>query len=419
MKANKSLTIIYPIAILCSLFLIARWGVIEKYDSISYISAWNSIAEGHLDLLRTPAYPLFLHIIRAVFPKSALIATICVQHLIFLISVFFFERLLHSFIKSDRIIFWLTLFYAVFPAVNTWANCILTESLAISGSVFLLYLICRVTNNPSFITLLLFTILIIFLLLLRPIFIYILPVIFITMLYLACLRKKGGIAGIICASIASFAIFGYMREFKREYGLFSFSSVSTINQYYMARQYNVIIPKSIQDPALCHDIDSLYKINGDIVYEHKTLWNEANYLASIHPLNVLNNEIGRMSRINFKATAHGLSKRFAQASKEFLFTTFIWDLTKLFGFGFFSGSLYFFLIVFSSILLTWIIRNKGLPWKTLLILMLGVSNIIVAIVGGQEDWARLTSPSIPIWIILIGQFCELFQRKPFNEVLFE
>ena len=149
---NKDFRIVLGISSLLSIFLITIYGVVVYYDTTSYIDAWTSLQHGHLDSLRTPVYPVFLHALSIIFGQQHyLFIAICVQHLIFLVSLFFFYKLLTYFCGSKRMLFWLSLIYGCFPAISSWNNCILTESLAISGTVFLLYSTFKTYENPSII----------------------------------------------------------------------------------------------------------------------------------------------------------------------------------------------------------------------------------------------------------------------------
>lgn len=99
---NKDLKIILVFSTLLSVLLIAVYGVINYYDSTSYIDAWNSLKEGRLDSLRTPVYPVFLHVMSVIFgQRFFLFGAICVQHLVFIVSLYYFYKLL-AFFSTQR-----------------------------------------------------------------------------------------------------------------------------------------------------------------------------------------------------------------------------------------------------------------------------------------------------------------------------
>ncbi len=140
MRRNKDLLTIYIISIILSLVLFMGWRVIELPDSPTYIQASHIFLSGKIDSLRTPTYPLIIGICNVIFGENIYKdVVIILQYISYLISIAFFYKLVLEFIKKPNLCFWLTLFYAIFSAISGWNNCILTESFAIAGSVFLLY----------------------------------------------------------------------------------------------------------------------------------------------------------------------------------------------------------------------------------------------------------------------------------------
>ena len=79
--------IVYCIAILHCILLIYKCGIQWDYDTASYISAWENISSFHIDIWRTPVYPLFIGITKAFFETNFLMAASIIQHIVFLISM--------------------------------------------------------------------------------------------------------------------------------------------------------------------------------------------------------------------------------------------------------------------------------------------------------------------------------------------
>ena len=421
LRLNKDLKTVYIFATLCSLVLIAGFGVCEIYDSFSYIDAWDSLSEGRLDALRTPVYPLFLHGLSVVFGlRHYLFAAICFQHLFFLGSLYFFYRLLERFCSSRTLVFYLALIYGVLPAITSWNNCILTESLALSGTVILLELVFRTMENPSAFRAVLIALLLTLLLLLRPIFIYIIPVFIV--FFLALLLGRKGKKGAWCIGtgvlLSSLCFILYMHEFKKEYGIFASSNVSIINQYYMARQNNLIDTTAIRDARLRADIGEYFLQHGERVEDLSLVWEEAQEIVTRHRLDVIRESLETTARGNAFETLRSVKNRFVSSAQKPLWFSPIWRISVCFySFGFFLNTLYLFLLVYSLILVCQIFKHRKLPWNTLLLYMLGISNIIVAVVGAQDEWGRLIFPSMPIWFILVGQLCGFFKRNGQDDTL--
>jgi len=142
-KRVLQLKTIYAIAIPYCLLLILKCGRQWDYDTDSYVAAWETISSLHLDLWRTPIYPLFIGLTKFLFGSYFLIVGTVIQHLIFLISIRYFYKLAQGVVKSERSAWWATAFYALYPCVATW-NCFnLTEPFAIYSMIFMLY--CALT----------------------------------------------------------------------------------------------------------------------------------------------------------------------------------------------------------------------------------------------------------------------------------
>ena len=408
----KHLSIIYLGAFVVSAFLVLKWGLIPNSDGESYITAWQAFSHGRLDQLRTPVYPLFLHVIQSIFgPKAFLTAAILVQHLLFLISVYFFYSLTKSLFGSSTA-FWVTLFYAVFPSISSWNNLIMTESLAISGSVFLLWTIHRLRRRPSFLYGILLTVIVIFLLFLRPAFIYLLPVLGVFSVLLFWKNEIFPAILILSGSIIScLLMLAYMAEYKKEYGIFAVSDVSIINQYYIARNSDIIDPSLTKNTDLQHAIEEFLINNGEDAYVHIAFF-EALDLCEQFSLPDIQSLLKESPKANPQITLSSLLSRALLSGKENFFNSRVIPIDRLtMAVGLNMNTLYLFLIIFVFILCRWIFYQKNIPPFSSLLLMLGISNIIVAVVGAQNDWGRLIQPSMPIWLLLFAQFCACFKTN--------
>ncbi len=408
----KHLLIIYLCAFAVSAVLVWKWGVIPNSDGESYITAWQSLSYGRLDPLRTPVYPLFLHVVHSLFgAKSFLTAAILVQHLIFLISVYFFYSFTKSLFGSSTA-FWITLLYAEFPPISSWNNLIMTDSLAISGTVFLIWTLYRVICRPSLLYGIVLTIIVISLLFLRPAFIYLLPVLCVFSLLLLWKKERIPALSVLSASVIScILMLMYMAEYKKEYGIFAVSDVSIINQYYIARNSGIINPALTQNADLQHTIEEYLINNGEDAYVHIAFF-EAMDLCEQFNLPDIQSLLKDSQKDNPQIVVSNLLSRALLSGKENFFNSRVIPIDRLtMAVGLNLITLYLFLIIFVVIICRWIFSQKSLPLYNSLFLMLGISNIIVAVVGAQNDWGRLIQPSMPIWLLLFAQFCVCFKAS--------
>lgn len=410
-KENKDLAIIYACAIASSIILILGWGVQETLDSPTYVSAWDNIANGKIDIFRTPVYPIFLGVMKNIFGEYFLEGAICVQHIIFLLSLRYFYRLALTITNSEKITFGITLFVGAIPYIITWNNFILTESFAISGTIFILYLIQQLSEKCLWTYTLNFTILLSILILLRPAFAYMLPVFGVTWILIVLKKRKKIVvlSGILSVAVPSLSLLAYMKAFEKEYGIFASSSVSTINQVCIAHDYDLLNAEVIEDPQLRKDI-IVPQFKKDIL-EHR-LWDR-------YELKTINEAIMSSNKSQPMKYIQKCFGRLYRSSTFPLFLTSIPGITTIKDMiGISLGTLYLFLIIYTIIILYWSLKKRVFPLITALMYMLGVSNIIVVIVGAQLEWNRLILPSFPLFLLMFGQVCTIFVKRPILSVVF-
>ncbi len=414
MKLSKDLKTIYLFAIVSSIILIVGWGVLNTPDSVTYISAWDNYSNGKLDMLRTPIYPVYLGILKMIFGDNFFCyVAIIIQHVVFLISIRYFYRLAQSIIHSEQVSFWLTLFYSLMPPITTWNNYILTESFAISGTIFLVYLTIQFLEKLSVSILTIYAMILTVLVLLRPALIYMLPVFVVFWVY--CLfikRTKVGFCGISGVLIATICLLSYMKAFEKEYGIFASSSVNTVNQTHISRQYGLLNPEVVKDPELRADIIKSYEEYGREMEDYELAGREAGRLFKNYDLKTKNEVIYASYMSNPTNWLKKCFGRLYRSVKKSLFLTLAGGFATFFDMiGFNLNTLYLFIIIYSFILFCWMIKKHDVPYISILLYMLGVSNIIVAIIGAQGEWERLILPSMPIYLLLFGQLCTMFKVK--------
>lgn len=423
MRRNKDLLTIYIISIILSLVLFMGWRVIELPDSPSYIQASHIFLSGKIDSLRTPTYPLIIGICNVIFGENIYKdVVIILQYISYLISIAFFYKLVLEFIKKPNLCFWLTLFYAIFSAISGWNNCILTESFAITGSVFLLYSSTGLYKRFSIEYVFSFLFWFLFLLFLRPSFLYLLPVFFV--FWISCLfarqHRRNAFAGLLVTLTVLFSQLCYISQFKNTYGVFSPSAVSTINNYYIERQYGLIYTDGIKNGDLKEDIKRSIFINGVSTDNHSLLWNETNELINKYSLK----EVQQVVSISLKKNPIGFLKgaggRAYKASRFPISISPLRGLSTLLDLiGANIGFLYLFLIAYAVIIVYWVYHQREMAYISMLFFMIGASNLISVIVFAQQEWSRLILPSMPIYILMFGQLCCILKINSPSKVEFD
>lgn len=405
MKVSLTDKLVYVIAVLNSILLITLLGVQLRFDSTSYISAWeDSLSLGIIDELRTPVYPLFLGLMKLVAGKSFCFWSIVVQHIVLLVSVFYFKKMADWMIQSPSMARWLTLFYAIIPSTASWANCILTELFAVTGVVFLFYNIFMFYRKPSWFSIVWSTFWLAFLLFLRPAFLYLLPVCFIAWVFYIKRNRSMSISG-ICGIVLVFLMeCCYCIQYDKKFGLFAPSSVSVFNQSYMA------FGDGLMKPDYTDNLE--YK---NFIVDYIESESETVSYSDIQPFGFVTvaksiQASQKDQPIQWVKKAFG---RFYQASQMSFFASLVeygilYDMVR---FKININSVYVFLILFTLLLVYKSISNRTIYIASTLLLISFLGNLITAVAGAQGEWGRLLIPSLPLFFLLIGQLTNYFKIK--------
>ena len=362
-------------------------------------------------------YPIFLMICRYIAGQNHfLLLAIVLQHILYLVSIYYFHKTAGA-LFTQRLSLLLTILYAFLPCLTSWGNTILTENFVIIGVVMLLYSAIAIWKNGSFKHVVAFGWWTLFLVFLRPSFLYLLPVFAVlTILQTVITKEKlrwAALSSFVLTLAVAGCVYAYMNAFEARYGVKAITQVSTVNNYYMLRLDGLIDTTLITDDALKADVVKSIIKNGKICDPHdaKTGYEGLVFIQK-HGLKSVNQVVSSAMNANKAIVARKCVGRMYRASNSPLFESYVPGLNTLFDMLSPNMSmLYVFLVLYTAVLLTFIYRRRILPFTSLTIWMLGVSNLVVAIVGAQSEWARLVLPSMPLYLLMVGQLCSMVTVK--------
>ena len=388
---------IYILSILNCLFLTSIFKVDTPFDTHTYVDAWSTLLEGHVDKWRTPVYPVFLGILRTICGDNFMYYVVVIQHIVFLVSIRYFNLLLRFATAKGKIAFFLTFFYALYPCVATYNCCIITETFAVSGSVFLLYSIIVLYKTKTkrysyYVFSWLF-----FLTFLRPALVYLLPVTLIGWC-LAAIKNKNDtsvVCGIAGSVVVSLLLIVYMASFRHSYGVFTPSGIGLINNYTIAKAANII------------DLNA--KENKELGF-----YQEAEYYINKIGMEAFADSLNQSINRNKSKYIGRLWQNVRKASEDNLFEPsypngIIGVISNIMGPK--LKLIYYLFFVYAFFLFQWIIRRKEIPFFSCLLLMIGVSNYIVIIIASPGEYGRLSLPAVPVYLVMFAQLFDMIRRK--------
>ncbi len=313
--------------------------------------------------------------------------------------------------KSDRVAYWLTFVYGVIPIVPSWPPIILTESLAISGSVFYLYFTISAVKTGGTKKAWLSTLRMLLLVMLRPSFIYIIHVSF--FMYLIGNWREprsrkiiyNGLAGSITVTVL---FCGYSYQMKRSYEVFTPSAISIINKYVMDRDNGSFDIDAITDTEFKTYVYSLQNAE-----EELNIYTEALLVINEFGCKRMNDAV-KESRKSIAGSLKGIDKRLYDSTRDryriasgivpFILTEPINPNT---------GTFLLLLAITAGIVVAYICKRKRLPWTTVLLLLFAAGNIAVTVMGAPDDYGRLQLPSFPAELLLLGLTIRMIEESSF------
>lgn len=427
LQKKRELKIIYLLSLIFCICLYTRYGRQWGYDTISYIRAWDNISNLQLDLWRTPIYPIFIGITKIVFGAHYLIAGVIIQHIVFIISIGYFYILSCNTIKNNRISWWLTAIYALYPCIPTWNCFIQTEAFAIYSMVFLLYFTIEVYKESNMKNSLLFLFWLLFHIFLRPSQVFLLPVFGVgfTLLYIKSRNKTNAIRTLTCISIACISMLFYIYSFYNSFGVFTPCGIGVLNKYCMLRKDSVINEVTIQNSSFRKYIiekNDLYK-GTQTPIDSVDLYKEAEYGIETFGLRLVSEELSHSPDRTIGYSLNSLILRIQKASNDSFLYTYLQKWTKLSiitdVIGVRLNAIFWVLFIFILLLLRYIWRYKCIPWFTFTLLLIAGGQLIITIVACQDEWGRLIMPAISVYLIIIGLLCSMLQFKTIECPLLE
>lgn len=379
-------------------------------DTETYFSAGSLIANGQIDSLRTPLYPLILNVFKWLFNIGITlkVTVIILQYFLFCISIFCFYRLTEYFIKSNYVVFFLVLIYACHPATLVWQKILITESLALSGIVFFLYFIIQFIGTKKLIYTFLINLFLFLLIILRPGFLFLIPIVLIFWLYFVIKWEKTGLIGMGWNVLIIILMIGYAATFQKQYGVFTMSTVSDVNQYMILRDAELLDTGNILNPefkSTITDFIQIKKTDSEYFDEYVYLYSKYGYIPC-HKF------VEHSVRSNFPKYITFNINRFLNQS--ILSSVGFWSSFNQNKYNPYLRIiccpfiiLYVFLIFYLYILF----RKRPLLKFSVLIYSIALASLFVIIAGAPNSWGRLIVPTIPILLIMLGQCLDLIKWK--------
>jgi len=451
--SKSPLFVIYAIAIPLAAVWIALFGFRLCGDTYSYIEAWDTLCGGRLDGLRTPLYPLLLGLPQLLFgrcefeeafttyvggvPRMNMInlapgagewvmySVVCLQYVVFLISIAYFYKICRRMLRSPKASVVLTCIYAfsiLLPAVN---NMIQTEGLAVSLFVIFVYALTRVWDSGgSWRTVAAASLLLLLLLSLRPSFLYLLPVCGVFCLALLLRRSRRGMAvrALVALALLGGVVCAYCRQIQKQYGVFSPSTVTTLNNSVRALSAGILVPDELPEGEMRNFLEN---VGGDLGF----FTNETGAVNAYPVAQILIEKFG--AKAVDDATRSAFLRHPAETVASLLSSVgvcneyallliphevpghlLVFHLFVILGL---QLRLHLYLLVAMVAFVGWRLwRRRRIDPLWALLMLIYAANYLTAVLGAYMDFSRLLITEFPLFLLFIAAPLLFILKNPLN-----
>lgn len=378
-------------------------------DTETYVDAWlNSWSKGEMDSFRTPLYPYYIGFMMTLSREHFMIISAIGQHVIFIVSLYYLKRMLGWFTNRHILINIAILAFAIF--VIRWHNYIITESFAISGIIFLFYSLFSFYRSGGRSCIFLSVVWLLFLVFLRPAFLYLFPVCFLAYGLFYVRKIKNALLGLLGVLIVGLLDIGYCKCFEEKFGFFLPSIVSIENGFQIA------VVEGVMSPDYANDEDVKEYLRTISVFEGKHVFDLWHYMCSNPIPDALDvKEKGRLLEVSRHQQRGKWLLSYWHHYYAFVTTHFpknnsLSSIIYLIAAGV-ALMLNELMIIYFIFCCYMVFIKKKVPVVGIILWTAIMGNLATIIIGAQEEWYRLFLPSAPLLTLIIVQMLGLINWK--------
>ncbi len=420
-RSTISVIVIMIAAAIAASLSAIRYGIPFSPDTWTYVDAYDSLRNGEIDMWRTPLFPAIIGLCKAIAGDGFGWLIVALQIAVFVATIPLFYKFGSGIISRKGIAVVATAVYAAIVVESGFCQFILSESLAGSLTVIIIYFADRFIRNRRVGDAVALSIAALLIVALRPAQAYIPAILAVLAIAMIIKSFRNGYAKLpatilavgMCIIAISTAVYAY--AFKARYGVESVTCVGTFNNYYTARFGGLITPESACDYEIKADIERNIATNGIRVDSDEVCWAEITELIDRHSLLQVDETVKAAIAANRAEWYDMMAKRALTSGIDYRFpATWIPQIQqRLNPISLPMGVVYLAIIAF-AVIIVFDIRKKRPSLLNLVILAIVTGNFAVAIFAAKDDLDRLVFPSsavvISIIFVIIDRCISVFHK---------
>ncbi|MDN5289117.1 MAG: Dolichyl-phosphate-mannose-protein mannosyltransferase [Mucilaginibacter sp.] len=385
----------------------------QVVDTASYINYHANLLMGETDGRRTPVYPYFIKLIGLFGHQNLIGHVITAQMVISFLSIIIFYKVVQACFKKRAVIFAASLLYGVMLPVINFDKIVITESLSVTCSLIFIYMMAAYLQKPGNIKAWLLTLYVFIAIMLRPSFIYLLPLIMAFWFLRWMIFKKDWkmcLSGLAASVVVILLILGYSNLNKRNVDFNGISLISNNNEMAVIEQAGIYMYGN--DPEISAAVKSNLCLSRQCS-DQKGLG--INIAKRYSPERIHQFIVACIKNQPVVYALHMCGKLIDLQSAN-IFTNYADHKLTYLAFRVnnieylifcVTFNLLYILIAFSLALIiySWI-RSKQVPWFKMVLWLLITGQMAVAIIGGYSEYQRLILAVMPALIILVFSYID-------------
>jgi hypothetical protein len=385
----------------------------QTVDSASYINYHANLFMGKTDGRRTPVYPYFIKLAGLFGHQNLVDHVVTAQIVLSFLSIIVFYKIVKTCFKNRRVIFASSLLYGVMLPVINFDKIILTESLSVICSLLFIYIMVSYLQKPGSIKAWLLTLYVFVAIMLRPSFIYLLPlvVVFWVLRWIVIKTdRKTCMSGLAASVVVILLITGYSGLNKKNVGFNGISLISNANEMAVIEQAGIYLYGN--DP----EISAAIKSNLDVRKENSSHKRPGINIMKRYAPGRIHRFIVSCIKNQPVAYALHIGGKLIDLQGANIFTNYASHKATFFAFRVNNVEYLVFCITFNilyifivlsgvSIISGWI-RSKQLPWFKMVLWLLITGQLAIALIAGYSEYQRLFLAAIPALIILVFTYID-------------
>ena len=382
---------------------------------------------------RTPVYPLIIRICYFIAGENHFLNLVVIlQAIVSFASVFYFYKICCLLVSNIKLVYFFTVLYGLTPSVAGWDNNILTESFALSGAVFFIYIVLSYIKKPSFklgVTAIILTFILTFL---RPTFLLFDVLLFCFWVIRLLFRKQERkllMSLIICSLTVFIFILGYCHIFKQTHGIFSISDpiprqnlIVCIERGYYKSSSNKDFVYFIDYELKRHNNDSWSTMSSVLnKFGNKKIMDLTQECISKNKIKYTKDLIKLAVNLSDKTFPGYHQSKEYQRGFKFLFSSFVKISENIFAI-FKVSHVYLISILELIVSIILFAKKKLISWIHLGILIFVTSIFITTLIGTCSEYPRTMICVLPFMYLSLALFfdwiflCNGVERKNVQNV---